>query len=116
MIAIMITIQLLFGAFFVFIFSIRVLKAIFDPARNIPGPIWCRFSRFWLLKTMLKGRPHEDIARLHTKHGKQTLLFFSVHFTFQRIQIHILMIVSITSILMLKYFARKYCENSPGDV
>lgn len=49
---------------------IWLLKCIFDPLRNIPGPFFARFTKLWLVKQAWYGDFHTINLDLHKKYGK----------------------------------------------
>jgi cytochrome P450 len=43
---------------------------VLDPLSRIPGPVFARFSRLWLVQHSIAGDMHTTMIALHKKHGK----------------------------------------------
>jgi cytochrome P450 len=43
---------------------------ILDPLSRVPGPVFARFSRLWLVQHSIAGDMHTTMIALHKKHGK----------------------------------------------
>jgi hypothetical protein len=41
----------------------------FHPYADIPGPLWAKLSRFWLVRQVLRGDIHNTQRALHEKYG-----------------------------------------------
>lgn len=48
---------------------IRLVRALFSPLRNIPGPFWTRFTTLWYFDRVRKGHFEQDNIRLHKQYG-----------------------------------------------
>lgn len=58
------------GSIGVYLLAYFIYHALFTPLRSIPGPLFARFSRLWLLlRTWRGGRVDIDLLELHEKHG-----------------------------------------------
>ncbi|KAJ5377210.1 uncharacterized protein N7496_004619 [Penicillium cataractarum] len=61
------------GGFIILAWSLLfVAKIVFHPLRDIPGPLWARFSRVWYLRTVNKGHFEKRNIALHRAHGANT--------------------------------------------
>jgi hypothetical protein len=52
----------------------RVANHALDPQRNVPGPFWARYTRLWLLKTMMSMQSREILQQQHEKYGQNGIL------------------------------------------
>jgi hypothetical protein len=43
----------------------RVVRALVSPLRDIPGPLWTRFTTLWYFNRVRKGHFDRDNIRLH---------------------------------------------------
>jgi cytochrome P450 len=51
--------------------AIYIATAFFrDPLSRIPGPLYARFSRLWMVQHSIAGDMHTTMIALHKKHGK----------------------------------------------
>jgi hypothetical protein len=48
----------------------RVVRALRDPLRSVPGPFLARFSRLWYLEAVNRGHFHTVNVNLHRQHGE----------------------------------------------
>lgn len=46
-----------------------LVRAIFSPLRQLPGPFAARFSRLWYLKYVSQGNFHKVNIKLHQQYG-----------------------------------------------
>ncbi|KXT03315.1 hypothetical protein AC578_3990 [Pseudocercospora eumusae] len=60
----------LIGALLLFTVAYTVRAYHFSPLRSIPGPFLARFTRFWYALHAYSGHIEQDLAALHSKHGK----------------------------------------------
>lgn len=51
------------------IVSYRILRALLDPLRSVPGPFAARFTRFWYRRQISSGRSRWTEIDLHRKYG-----------------------------------------------
>ncbi len=49
---------------------VLVYHFLTDPLRNIPGPLFARFSRLWMVQRSRAGNMHTTMIAMHAKHGK----------------------------------------------
>jgi hypothetical protein len=43
--------------------------ATVSPLRNLPGPFWARYTRFWYLRQVIQGDFEKKNIELHAKYG-----------------------------------------------
>lgn len=53
----------------------KVLRALFDPLRNVPGPALTRYTRLWELYKNWEGQLEHVTVALHKQYG----IFFFPH-------------------------------------
>lgn len=47
----------------------KIVRAAFDPLRDIPGPFLARFTRLWMFYTFWTEKTHDRMRDLHKKYG-----------------------------------------------
>lgn len=48
---------------------IPVVRALFSPLKDIPGPFWTRFTTLWYFDRVRKAHFEQDNIRLHKQYG-----------------------------------------------
>jgi hypothetical protein len=46
-----------------------VYTRVFHPLARFPGPFWASVSRAWIVRSVIRGNPHETQRLLHAKYG-----------------------------------------------
>jgi hypothetical protein len=52
---------------------VLLVQAWLHPLRDVPGPVWARFSRLWYLHAVSRGDFHKINVSLHQRHGEPPL-------------------------------------------
>ncbi|KAJ5389697.1 Cytochrome P450 E-class group I [Penicillium cataractarum] len=51
-------------------FTWIVYARVFHPLARFPGPFWASVSRAWIVRSVIRGNPHETQRLLHAKYGR----------------------------------------------
>jgi cytochrome P450 len=62
-------VKILAGCFCIWLILSFIYNVFFHPLARVPGPFVARFSRFWLVYNMARGRFHEVNQALHKQYG-----------------------------------------------
>jgi hypothetical protein len=51
-----------------------VYTRVFHPLARFPGPFWASVSRAWIVRSVIRGNPHETQRLLHARYGTINIL------------------------------------------